>query len=83
MKRSSDDGEEEGIEEPDGKRLRLEIAEGEDGQHIIQQVEEIEVGIFTSDQFLASASFGHRNVCPFLTKQATNTCILKKFYIYF
>lgn len=42
MKRSSDDGEEEGIEEPDGKRLRLEIAEGEDGQHIIQQVEEIE-----------------------------------------
>ena len=45
MKRSIDDGEEEGIGEPDGKRLRLEIAEGEDGQHIIQQVEEIEVGI--------------------------------------
>ena len=43
MKRSSDDGEEEGIEEPDGKRLRLEIAEGEDGQQIIQQVEEIQV----------------------------------------
>lgn len=42
MKRSADDGEEEdGIEEPDGKRLRLEIAEGEDGQHIIQQVQEI------------------------------------------
>ena len=43
MKRSSDDGEEEGIEEPDGKRLRLEIAEGEDGQQIIHQVEEIQV----------------------------------------
>ena len=44
MKRSAEDGEEEeGIEEPDGKRLRLEIAEGENGQHIIQQVQEIEV----------------------------------------
>lgn len=43
MKRSAEEGEEEeGIEEPDGKRLRLEIAEGENGQHIIQQVQEIE-----------------------------------------
>lgn len=42
MKRNADDGDEDGIGEPDGKRLRLEIAEGEDGQHIIQEVQEIE-----------------------------------------
>ena len=44
MKRSAeDDGVDDDLEEPDGKRLRLEISEGTDGQHIIQQVQEIQV----------------------------------------
>ena len=44
VKRSAeDDGVDDDLEEPDGKRLRLEISEGTDGQHIIQQVQEIQV----------------------------------------
>ena len=45
VKRPAEDGVDDDLEEPEGKRLRLEIAEGSDGQHIIQQVQEIQVSL--------------------------------------